>query len=63
MSLVRTLFYTAASKHLTVLLQHIAGAENGVANALSRSKFCRFRTLAPEPDLDPSPIPLVVIHT
>ena len=57
MSLVRTLFYTAASNNFTVLLQHIAGAENGVADALSRFQFCRFRTLAPEADLASHPPP------
>jgi hypothetical protein len=59
MSLVRTLFYVAASHNFTILLQHIPGANNSIADALSRSQFCRFRSLAPQADADPTPIPAV----
>ena len=47
MSLVRALFYVAASHNFTVLLQHISGVDNGTADALSRLQFHRFRSLAP----------------
>ena len=63
MCLVRALFYVAASNNFTVLLQHIAGVDNGIADALSRSQFCRFRSLAPEANPDPTPIPAMSIHT
>ena len=37
MCLVRALFYVAVSNNFTVLLQHIAGVDNGIADALSLS--------------------------
>ena len=61
MGLVRALFQVAASHNFTVLLQHIQGVDNGIADALSRSQLCRFRTLAPDADTDPTPIPVVSI--
>jgi hypothetical protein len=63
MSLVRTLFFIAASNNFTITLQHIQGADNGIADALSRSQLLRFRSLAPDADRDPTPIPAVQIRT
>ena len=59
MILVRTLFFTAASHNFTILLHHIQGVNNSLADALSRSQFHRFRHLAPNADQQPTPIPVV----
>lgn len=59
MRLVRTLFFTAATHNFTLILQHIQGIDNGIADALSRSQLHRFRCLAPMADQDPVPIPVV----
>ena len=59
MQLVRTLFFTAATHNFTVMLQHIAGTNNGIADSLSRSQFRRFRCLAPHADEEATPIPAV----
>ena len=55
MALVRTLFLKAATHNFTILLQHIQGVDNGIADSLSRSQFHRFRRLAPDADADPTP--------
>ena len=57
MELVRTLFFTAAQSNFTLLIQHIPGVDNSIADALSRLQFHRFRKLAPEADANPTPIP------
>ena len=59
MILVRTLFFTAASHNFTILLHHIQGVNNSMADALSRSEFHRFKHLAPNADKEPTPIPVV----
>ena len=59
MHLVRTLFLTAATNNFTVLLQHIPGVSNSIADALSRSQFSRFHQLAPEADENPTPTPVI----
>ena len=57
-----SLFLVAASHNFTVLLQHIQGIDSGMADALSRLQFCRFCSLAPDADTDPTPIPVVKIN-
>ena len=44
--LVRTLFFTTAQCNFTLLIQHIPGVNNSIADALSRLQFYRFRKLA-----------------
>ena len=61
MQLVRTLFLIAASHNFTVILQHIEGANNCIADALSRLQHHRFRELVPGADTEPTPIPAVQI--
>ena len=61
--LVQALFYVAASHNFTVLLQHISGVDNGIADALSHLQFHRFRCLAPDADPEPTSIPVIVTHT
>ena len=63
MTLVRALFFIAARANFTVLLQHIPGVDNGIADALSRSQLHRFRLLAPGADELPTPTPAVEIST
>ena len=60
MALVRALFFTAATHNFTVILQHIKGTNNGIADALSHSHFYRFHSLAPGANTDPTPIPAIV---
>ena len=61
MALVRTLFMAAANHNFTVLIQHIPGVQNGVADSLSRFQFHRFHTLAPLADIHPTPTPVFKI--
>ena len=63
MTVVRALFFVAARANFTVLLQHILGVDNAIADALSRSQLHRFRLLAPGTDELPTPIPAVEIST
>lgn len=59
MQLVRSLFFTAANCNFTLLIQHIEGTNNAIADALSRFQLHRFRLLAPQADEHPTPIPAV----
>lgn len=58
MLLVRALFFTAAKNHYNILIRHIPGASNSIADALSRMQLTRFRSLAPQADPHPSPTPV-----
>ena len=57
MHLVRSIFFTAATNHFTVLVTHIVGTSNVIADSLSRLQMSRFRLLAPAADLEPTPVP------
>ena len=57
MHLVRALFFVAARHNFHVTVTHIAGTDNGIADALSRFHLQRFAQLAPDADPDPTPIP------
>ena len=37
---------------------HVCGASNKIADALSRFQFQKFHQLAPEADLDSTPVPV-----
>jgi hypothetical protein len=55
MNLMRRLTYHAAVCNFTVHAKHIPGNSNCIADAISRFQMPRFRTLAPEADLHPTP--------
>ena len=61
MRLIRSLFFTAAQHNFTLLISHIPGVDNSVADALSRLQFHRFHQLAPEADPEPTPTAATVI--
>ena len=48
MRLVRALFFIAANGNFHVLIRHIAGVDNCIANALPRPQVQKFRQLAPQ---------------
>ena len=56
MYLVRALFFVAAHKNFNVLVRHIRGVNNSIADSLSRLQLPRFRTLAPLAEPTPTPI-------
>ena len=55
MDLVRTLFFVAANNNFHVVIRHISGIDNSIADALSRLQLSKFRALAPHADPYPSP--------
>ena len=57
MHLVHSIFFSAATHHYTVLVTHIAGTNNSVADSLSRLQITLFRHLAPTADVEPTPVP------
>ena len=57
MSLLRTLFLTAAKNNFTISLKHLPGKANEIADALSRKQFTRFFHLAPQAQQLPTPTP------
>ncbi|XP_063044381.1 uncharacterized protein LOC134438696 [Engraulis encrasicolus] len=54
---LRRLVWTAACHQFTLTAAHVPGTHNGIADSLSRLSFQRFRTLAPDADPDPTPVP------
>ena len=57
MHLVRSIFFSAATHHYTVLVTHIAGTNNSITDSLSRLQITLFRRLAPTADVEPTPVP------
>ena len=57
MYLVRALFYVAARNNFNVMIRHIRGIDNCIADSLSRLQLSRFRSLAPQADTTPTTIP------
>ena len=57
MHLVRSIFFCAASHQFSVLVSHIRGTDNSIADALSRFQMLRSRQLAPLADLEPTTLP------
>ena len=51
------LFFSGATHNFTILVSHIAGTDNSIADSLSRLQMARFRQLAPAADLAQMPIP------
>ena len=61
MQLVRQLFLLAASNNFTVIIRHVPGVQNCIADSLSRFQMDRFRSLAP--DALPLPVTTPAIPT
>ena len=58
MHLVHSIFFSAATNHYTVLVTHIVGTDNSIADSLSHLQISWFRHLAPIADLHPTPVPV-----
>ena len=58
MMLVRKMVLLLLENNIMFKAQHIYGKVNNIADALSRKQFQKFRTLAPNADQDPEPIPI-----
>ena len=56
MHLVRPIFFSTATNHDTVLITHIVGTNNSIADSLSRLQISWFCHLAPTADLHPTPV-------
>ena len=57
MCLLRKLFRTATQHNFTVILRHLPGRHNAIADALSWRQFNCFFALAPQADLVPTTTP------
>ena len=57
MHLVRSIFFSAATNHYTVLVTQIVGTNNSITDSLSRLQIFPFRRLAPTEDLEPTTVP------
>ena len=60
MALVRALFFVAAKGNFHVLVRHIAGIDNSIADALSCLEIRKFRQLVPQAAREPTPIPAML---
>ena len=60
MALVRALFFVAAKGNFHVLVRHIAGIDNSIADALSCLEIRKFRQLAPQAAREFTPIPAML---
>ena len=56
MALIRLLYVCAARHNIHIMITHIAGINNNIADAISRFQMEHFRTLAPAVNLQPDPI-------
>ena len=59
---IRRLYFHAAACNFTVLIVHIPGKQNDIADALSRFQDQRFRSLAPAAATTPTPIPAAAMQ-
>ena len=57
MTLIRPLYHFAARTGFTVSFKHIFGKHNQAADAISRFQMRRFRTVMPEAERLPTPLP------
>lgn len=57
MFLIRPLMLVTIKNNIQFKAQHIPGNQNGIADAISRQQWGRFRELAPAADQLPQPIP------
>ena len=56
MKIVRTMLMFAARRNINILLKHVPGKHNNLADALSRFQVRRFRELLPEADVMPTEV-------
>ena len=56
MHLACSIFSNTATNHYTVLVTHIVGTNNSIADSLSRLQISRFRHLAPTADFHPTQV-------
>ena len=56
MRIVRAMFMFAAKKNINILLRHVPGKHNNLANALSRFQVRRFKVLLPGADELPTEV-------
>ena len=56
MALVCLLYFCAGRHNMHIMITHIAGINNNIADPISRFQMERFRTLAPAANLQPDPI-------
>ncbi|KAK6191041.1 hypothetical protein SNE40_002790 [Patella caerulea] len=59
MKLMKTLIMCAANNNFAIYSEFLPGLSNSIADSLSRFQMSRFRRLAPEADLVPTPCPPV----
>ncbi|RXN38445.1 poly [Labeo rohita] len=57
MPLLRRLIWISACDQFIITAKHIPGSKNQIADSLSRFAFQKFRSLAPEADPLPTPVP------
>ncbi|XP_073707221.1 uncharacterized protein [Garra rufa] len=57
MPLLRRLIWISAGDQFIITAKHIPGSKNQIADSLSRFAFQKFRSLAPEADPLPTPVP------
>ena len=56
MALVHLLYFCAARYNITIVITHISGIDNSIADSLSRFQQHRFQALAPAAHLTPDSI-------
>ncbi len=61
MHLARCLAFCKAEFNMELVASHIKGADNGVADALSRNNLKKFYALHPQADPEPVPIPEAIL--
>ena len=57
MALVCMLYFCAAKYNINVIVTHIAGVDNAIADALSHYQVTRFQQLVPDAAMHPDTIP------
>ncbi len=57
MPILRRLIWISAYDQYIITVKHIPGSKNQIADSLSHFAFHKFRTLAPEADPLPTPVP------
>ena len=56
MRIVRAMFLFAAKRNINILIKHVSGKSNNLADALSRLQVLRFRYLRPAAEPQPTPV-------
>ena len=62
MNILRKFVLACLTHNIRFKAKHIPGAKNGIADALSRGQLVRFRTLAPDADCLPTPLPTLLLE-